>query len=449
MTNFEVLVVEDDVIAQMTLSQMLEDMGLKSVHIASNLEEAKTILQSKKVDLALLDVFLHGSRSGIEIAKLINEHYKFPVVYLTASHDSETFRMMNKTEHHGILEKPYIYDDIYDAVDAVHKKLAGSKSENDTSAYYHDLRNQVFNALTIGVCLLDEQQKIIRANDAFRDLLSTTHEELNDLEISRVFPQIGSKVILGSSLTYKHSWEQIVERGSDRKFISANISNYKSQGKIFHVISVKDITPLKSSLEKLENELEQNKILRAELQHRVKNSLNMVLGFLYMKEQLYKQSPVEKSFKKLQTRIQILARIHTLFFKEDFLQKIECQEFIDSLKVEAFNDYQDIECGYQISDPSFSFNNDVGIKLGLVINELISTAQESGLFKIRIKLEEVEGMINVTLFSEDHDYSFDIKDCEGQIGYQIIQQIGGLENIVRGSAEDQSLLKVRIANVNL
>ncbi|MEQ9298759.1 MAG: response regulator [Cyclobacteriaceae bacterium] len=109
--NFStVLVVEDDVIAQMTLNDMLTEMGFSEVNITSSKKEALSIIDNKSIDVVLLDVFIDGSRQGIEIAKRINKKSNVPILFLTGSSDEETVQGISQTVNRGVLEKPYDFD---------------------------------------------------------------------------------------------------------------------------------------------------------------------------------------------------------------------------------------------------------------------------------------------------------------------------------------------------
>ncbi len=109
---FNVLIVEDDAIAQMTLKSMLSEMGFKEVFVSSSKKEALTIIENGKIDIALLDVFIDDSRVGIELALEINEMSDVPILFLTGSSDSETAEGIGRSRNFGVLEKPYDYDSI-------------------------------------------------------------------------------------------------------------------------------------------------------------------------------------------------------------------------------------------------------------------------------------------------------------------------------------------------
>ena len=60
MAKLSVLLVEDEVVIRMMVADMLEELGYAVAAEAGKVDEALTILQSTKFDLAILDVNLAG-----------------------------------------------------------------------------------------------------------------------------------------------------------------------------------------------------------------------------------------------------------------------------------------------------------------------------------------------------------------------------------------------------
>lgn len=115
-----ILIVEDDVIAQMTLSHMLSDMGYSKISCCSNESDLRRELQiDPNRSLILMDVFLKGVRQGITLAEEILEKYNIPVLFITASSDPQTVRQLATVAHSGILQKPYEYDLIQETITQV------------------------------------------------------------------------------------------------------------------------------------------------------------------------------------------------------------------------------------------------------------------------------------------------------------------------------------------
>ena len=90
METLNVLIIEDEVVIANDIKEMIEEFGPKVVDICINAKEAIAVLNSKKVDLALVDITLKGGMDGIELSKIINEEYKIPFIFITSHSDDAT-----------------------------------------------------------------------------------------------------------------------------------------------------------------------------------------------------------------------------------------------------------------------------------------------------------------------------------------------------------------------
>jgi DNA-binding LytR/AlgR family response regulator len=79
-----ILIVEDEFMIAEDISMRLNDFGYEVEGIASSAEKALEILSQGKVDLALLDINIQGQTDGIELAKIIQEKYNIPFIFLSS-----------------------------------------------------------------------------------------------------------------------------------------------------------------------------------------------------------------------------------------------------------------------------------------------------------------------------------------------------------------------------
>ena len=102
----KVLIVEDDFIIQMFLEQLIEQEGCEIVGVASSGDEALALIKECKPDLIFLDVGISGSKSGIDVAKIINDTSKIPFVFVTGNSDKRTLAALKATNPISIMFKP-------------------------------------------------------------------------------------------------------------------------------------------------------------------------------------------------------------------------------------------------------------------------------------------------------------------------------------------------------
>ncbi|MBK8608557.1 MAG: response regulator transcription factor [Chitinophagaceae bacterium] len=113
MTEARVLIVEDEPIIAEDIASALRTNDFDVSAIAYSMEDALEELKNNQPDLVLLDINLNGSEEGIEIAKVINEKYALPFVFLTSYSDKITLQHAKSTEPSGYVVKPFSEAGLY------------------------------------------------------------------------------------------------------------------------------------------------------------------------------------------------------------------------------------------------------------------------------------------------------------------------------------------------
>lgn len=107
MTGARILVVEDEAVLAIHLSNMLTGWGHVVTAVAATGEEAIGQAAENPPDLALMDISLRGEMDGVEAAQVIRDKYQVPTVYLTAFADERTLERAKATEPYGYALKPF------------------------------------------------------------------------------------------------------------------------------------------------------------------------------------------------------------------------------------------------------------------------------------------------------------------------------------------------------
>lgn len=117
--KIKVLVVEDENIIAKDIELTLKRIGHVSAGIVSKGEDAITVSEQVKPDLILMDITLKGELDGIEAAKIINDRFGIPVVYITAHQDEDTIEKTKGTNPYGYITKPLDDRDLSTAINSV------------------------------------------------------------------------------------------------------------------------------------------------------------------------------------------------------------------------------------------------------------------------------------------------------------------------------------------
>ena len=105
--RIHILIVEDENILAMELSDCLENEGYYVVGIANNGRKALDQFRHQRVDLLLCDIVIRGDWDGIETADRLMAEHPVPIIYLTALSDTQTLERAKRTHPAAFLTKPY------------------------------------------------------------------------------------------------------------------------------------------------------------------------------------------------------------------------------------------------------------------------------------------------------------------------------------------------------
>ncbi|MBT8326272.1 MAG: response regulator [Bacteroidia bacterium] len=120
-----ILIVEDEVAIAMDLEMNLEILGYDVCGHAVSFQEAIELYTETQPDLVLMDINLHGDKSGIDVSLWIKERANTPIIFLTAFNDDSTFKNAVESEPYGYIVKPFTSEELRN-----HIAIALKKSEN-------------------------------------------------------------------------------------------------------------------------------------------------------------------------------------------------------------------------------------------------------------------------------------------------------------------------------
>ena len=128
--NREILIVEDEMIVATDLRLMLERNNFTVTGTARSYEKAIELIERGKPDMVLLDIFLTGKLTGIDLAKkLKNDGIAF--IYLSANANEEVLSAAKKTEPCGFIVKPFREKDLLVTIE-----IARYRHENRIESSY-------------------------------------------------------------------------------------------------------------------------------------------------------------------------------------------------------------------------------------------------------------------------------------------------------------------------
>ncbi|TCN56534.1 response regulator [Flavobacterium circumlabens] len=107
----KILIVEDQFVEANHLRLMLKKAGHSVMGMARSVTDAKYYIAQEKPELVLLDIFLSGKQTGIDLAEILKED-DIPFIYLSANSNEEVLSKAKLTHPYGFLVKPFREKDL-------------------------------------------------------------------------------------------------------------------------------------------------------------------------------------------------------------------------------------------------------------------------------------------------------------------------------------------------
>ena len=146
MNNLNILIVEDESLVALELSNSIENHGFNVVDYVTTPKMATEVFQKEKVDLILMDINLGDKVDGIDLYNSFNTH--IPIIYLTAYQDETTISKAIATDPLGYLIKPYNENELlallklatYKIHNNITKVRSGDSLLDISEGYFYNLK---------------------------------------------------------------------------------------------------------------------------------------------------------------------------------------------------------------------------------------------------------------------------------------------------------------------
>ena len=146
MSSIKALIIEDEPLIAEDIRDCLSNLDYQPVDVAYSKEQAFRFLEKYDLDIVLLDINLGSKTDGIEIAKVINEKYKIPFIYLTSYSDKATLEMAKITRPWGYLVKPFQEHDLFTSLEIALFNFSSSIKPNNWSI--ENINKNLISSLT-------------------------------------------------------------------------------------------------------------------------------------------------------------------------------------------------------------------------------------------------------------------------------------------------------------
>lgn len=157
----KVLVVEDEAIVAMHLSELLESKGYDVVGVAANAKSTLEKYVANLPDVILMDITIKGKKDGVELAEIILAEKRAPIVFLTAHADDETLRRVQAVSPYGFILKPFKDAELCTALDIAIRRFHSERNLDRKG----DFLQKTLMSMGEAVIVVDQNAQIQMMND--------------------------------------------------------------------------------------------------------------------------------------------------------------------------------------------------------------------------------------------------------------------------------------------
>ena len=189
----------------------------------------------------------------------------------------------------------------------------------------------------------------------------------------------------------------------------------------------------------LNQALKAKELLIQEVHHRIKNNLQIILSMVRLQSDKVANKYVVEKFKKLENRINAIAKTYNLLLLDTDLDAIDMEDYIESLLLDMEESMCDVDCNMEVkTDINAVLPLRESVYIGIIINELVTNAykyafDESG-GKIFVSLHNVNG--EYQLIVSDNGKGFIYDENHFSLGLKLIHTL--VTEQLRGTIEMQT-----------
>ncbi len=129
--------------------------------------------------------------------------------------------------------------------------------------------------------------------------------------------------------------------------------------------------------QRLQETLEERDMLMRELQHRVRNDLQAVIGLLVVEASDSDSAETKHRFERVRSRVNALRLVHDRLFRDHSLGRVDGLSYLGDLArncIDLWGAAQRLAVELQIGGTTVAISHDAAVTLGLIVNEFITNS---------------------------------------------------------------------------
>ena len=189
------------------------------------------------------------------------------------------------------------------------------------------------------------------------------------------------------------------------------------------------IGELSESIAQKEAALRRTEMMAKEVDHRVKNSLQLVSSFLRLQARALGNTEAADQLLSAGGRVAAVARVHQHIYLRDGMENAGCKEYLDRLCADLADTSPGLsEAGIIVDASDDVIQTQRLVSVGLIVNELVTNALKQGASRIDVRFHRVVGghALSVTDNGPGLPPGFDLEATAG-LGMKVVSALARQE----------------------
>lgn len=385
-----ILLVEDEAIIAMNQTMQLKKYGYAVITVPDGQKAIDTVENEKNaIKLILMDIDLGDGMDGTETARLILNEHDIPILFLSGHIEQDIVEKTENITSYGYVVKNSgitVLDASIKMAFKLHdayRNLNIQKVEVDKGKmllqFSEKRYRRLFESAKDGILILDAYDgKIVDVNPFLIEMLGYSKDEFLDKSIWEIsaFKNIGySKELLEELQVKKYiRYEDLPLETFDGKLIHVEfVSNvYIVDSERVIQCNIRDITDRRLYEDSLTADIEKTEGLLRELQHRTKNSFNLITSLISLKAGATHCEETRDALEELTLRVQSISDLYSLLYRTNSFYEVELKTYCDIVIESMFNFATDVAFDRDIEKISIAPNN--AARIGMILVELLTNS---------------------------------------------------------------------------
>jgi PAS domain S-box-containing protein len=305
-----------------------------------------------------------------------------------------------------------------------------------------DYAESIIDSMQSPIVVIDDDDKIVSTNMAFLDLFYLSPKDTIGKRFFQLSNEIGTIEKLRTVINSNSSEIEAIEIDHDftalgRKVLKIHVVSlqYNIKHLLFKLIVFDDVTEERITQEKLQLAVSQKARLVKELNHRVRNNLQVLESLYDLQLNAQGDAKVKSLLVKNKNRISTISLMHHLSYTEGGVKNIPAASILDEILKNVYISYpQAVTIRKEIEEIELGLTQSVNF--GLVVNEILSNifqfAFQGAVADPTIAIRIVKNGDRVAVSIDDNGVGMSAKnENEAALGHTLIKNI--VEGNLRGT----------------